>query len=127
VENKADNQRHSLLRARKTRKSSLTSPGLYHGGIDITFSLCHSISAPTALPAGLDPSAPAAWISRHRRPRSLGNDGLDPSAPAALPAGLDLSAMILSRRFNTGDCSAQFGIGIGIGLGLDFPSFTLLE
>jgi hypothetical protein len=35
--------------------------------------------------------------------------------------------MILSRRFDTGDRSARFGIGIGIGLGLDFPRFTLLE
>jgi hypothetical protein len=41
--------------------------------------------------------------------------------------GLDLSTMILSRRVDTGDRSARFGIGIGIGLGLDFSNFTLLE
>jgi hypothetical protein len=60
-------------------------------------------------------------------PIDLGTGGLDLLAPAALPAGMDLSAMILSRRFDTGDRSARFGIGIGIGLGLDFPNFTLLE
>jgi hypothetical protein len=35
-----------------------------------TLLLRHSISAPAALPAGLDPSAPAPWISQQRRPFS---------------------------------------------------------
>jgi hypothetical protein len=57
-----------------------------------TLLLRHSISAPAALPAGLDPSAPTPWISQQRR---------------------------LSHRSDAGDLSDRFGIGIGLSLG--FP------